>query len=47
MLAVFIERDDLRQVIDAAVDPHADVAAVAGIVEHLLVLAFSGADDRR
>ena len=47
MLAVFIERDDLRQVIDAAVDPHADVAAAAGIVEHLLVLALSGADDRR
>ena len=47
VLAVFVERDDLRQVIDAAVDPHADIAAAAGIVEHLLVLAFSGADDRR
>ena len=47
VLAVFVEWDDLRQVIDAAVDPHADIAAAAGIVEHLLVLAFSGADDRR
>ncbi len=47
VLAVFIERDDLRQVVDAAVDPHTDVAAAAGVVEHLLVLALSGADDRR
>ena len=47
VLAVFVERDDLRQVIDAAVDPHTDIAAAAGIIEHLLVLALSGADDRR
>ena len=47
VLAVFVERDDLRQVIDAAVHAHAHIPAAAGIVEHLLVLAFSGADDRR
>lgn len=47
VLAVFIERDRLRKVVDAAVHAHAHIPAAAGIVEHLLVLAFSGADDRR
>ena len=47
VLAVFIERDRLRKVVDAAVHAHADIPAAAGIVEHLLVFALSGANDRR
>ena len=47
MLAVFIERDRLRKVVDAAVHAHADIPAAAGIVEHLLVLALTCTDDRR
>ena len=47
VLAVFIERDRLREVIDAAVHAHAHIPAAAGIVEHLLVLAFARTDDRR
>ena len=47
VLAVFIERDRLRKVIDAAVHAHAHIPAAAGIVEHLLVLALTCTDDRR
>ena len=47
VLAVFIERDRLREVVDAAVHAHAHIPAAAGIVEHLLVLAFACTDDRR
>ena len=45
VLAVFIERDRLRKVVDAAVHTHAHIPAAAGIVEHLLVLALFAAHD--
>ena len=45
VLLVLVERDLLRQLIQAPVHAHAGVAAAAGVVEHLLVLALFAAHD--
>ena len=47
VLFVLVERDLLRQLIEAPVHAHAGVAAAAGVVEHLLVLALFAAHDGR
>ena len=47
MLPVFIQLDLFGQIVDAAVDAHAHIAAAAGVVEHLGVLAFFSAHHRR
>ena len=46
MLLVLVQRDFLGQVVDAAVDARADVAAPAGVLQYLVVLALLAADDR-
>ena len=46
MLFVLFEGNFLRQVVDVPVDPHPDIAALAGGLELLLVGALPAADDR-
>ena len=45
VLFVLVELDVLREVIDAAVHPHAHIAGLARVLEHLCVLALARAHD--
>src|SRR5439155_11414355 len=47
VLLVLLELDVLAEVADRAVHAYADVAGLAGVLEHALVLALAVADQRR
>ena len=47
MLLGFRQLKFFRKIVDLAVHAHADIALLAGVLEHLNVLALLAADDRR
>ena len=46
MFFVFVQRDRLGQIVNAAVDSGADIASAARVLKYLRVLALSAADHR-